>query len=185
VFFDRDGTLAPELGYLGTPERLRLLPGAAEALRLLARAGYALVVITNQSAIGRGRVTRAAVDAIHTRLEQLLRAESVELAGIFVCPHAPEENCPCRKPAPGLLFEARDALGLALERSWMVGDTAKDVAAAQAAGVRPWLVRTGWGLNEQGAALRAGLPFERIADDVLDAAGHIVRGDGESFGGRP
>jgi histidinol-phosphate phosphatase family protein len=174
VFLDRDGTLLPELGYLSSPERVRLLPGAAEALRVLASAGYALVVVTNQSAIGRGVATRDAVDAVHARVEALLGAEGVRLDGVFVCPHAPDEGCPCRKPAPGLLLEARDALGLALDRSWLVGDTAKDVQAATAAGVQPWLVRTGWGLNEQGKALRAGLPFERIADDLLDAARRIT-----------
>jgi histidinol-phosphate phosphatase family protein len=174
VFLDRDGTLTPEFGYLGDPARARLLPGVGDGLRLLARSGYDLVLVTNQSAVGRGLVTRAAVDAVHERLGELLAAEGVALAGVFVCPHAPEEDCPCRKPKPGLLLEAQKVLGLDLARSWMIGDGAKDVAAARAAGVHPWLVRTGWGLTEQGKALRAGLPFERIADDVLDVAERIT-----------
>jgi histidinol-phosphate phosphatase family protein len=174
VFLDRDGTLTAECGHLASPERLRLLPGTGEALRRLARAGYALVVVTNQSVIGRGGATREAVDAVNERLRTLLRAEGIELDGLFLCPHAPDEGCPCRKPAPGLLHEARDALGLELGSSWLVGDTAKDVAAARAAGVEAWLVKTGWGLDEQGDALRAGLPWERVAEDLLDAAEKIV-----------
>ena len=89
-----------------------------------------------------------------------------------------DEGCPCRKPAPGLLLEAQAKFGLDFASSWLVGDTAKDIAAARAAGVRAWLVRSGWGLEEQGDALRAGLPWENIADDLLDATERILASDG-------
>jgi D-glycero-D-manno-heptose 1,7-bisphosphate phosphatase len=187
VFLDRDGTLTPEAGSHGDPEALRLLPGAAAGLRLLDQAGYALVVVTNQAAVGRGRVTPAQLRAVHARLRALVRAEGVELAGIFVCPHRPEDACACRKPRPGLVDDACVELGLVTGGSWLVGDTEKDVAAARAAGVRPALVLTGWSGRERAAAAttaRAGeAPGTAEADagvlrarDLLDFAERMVGG---------
>jgi len=156
LFLDRDGTLTREVGALGEPERLRLLPGVGAALRLLDQAGWPLVVVTNQAAVGRGTLAPSALRAVHARLRALVRAEGVELAGIFVCPHAPEEDCACRKPRPGLVLDALEQLGLDRRGSWLAGDTAKDVAAAQAAGVRAALVGSGWGGAERaGAAANA------------------------------
>ena len=156
LFLDRDGTLTLEAGALGDPDRLRLLPGVGAALRLLDRAGWPLVVVTNQAAVGRGTLLPEALRAVHARLRALVRAEGVELAGIFVCPHAPEADCACRKPRPGLVLDALEELGLDRRGSWLAGDTAKDVAAAHAAGVRAALVGSGWGGAErQGAAANA------------------------------
>lgn len=164
IFLDRDGTLLPEAGALGDPERVRLLPGVGTALRLLDRAGWPLVVVTNQAAVGRGVVAPAALRAVHARLRELVRAEGVELAGIFVCPHAPEEDCACRKPRPGLVLDAAAELGLVRPGSWLVGDTAKDVAAARAAGVRAALLSSGWGGAERSsAAANARTTQERLA----------------------
>lgn len=174
VFLDRDGTLNREVGYIGDPDRLELLPGVGAALARLAGAGHLLVVVTNQSAVGRGVYTAAQVDAVHARLRELLAAEGVTLAGIFVCPHAPDDDCPCRKPRPGLLLAARDALGIDLAASWMVGDNVKDVAAAQAAGVRPILVATGWGMRDREAALSGGLAAGDIVADLGEAAERIL-----------
>ena len=103
--------------------RLALVPGVGGGAAPLAAAGYALVVVTNQSAIGRGIFTAAQVDAVHARLAALVRGGGRAPDGIFVCPHAPDDGCDCRKPAPGLFLQARDALGLDLAASWMVGDT--------------------------------------------------------------
>jgi histidinol-phosphate phosphatase family protein len=155
-------------------------------LRLLDQAGYALVVVTNQAAVGRGQVTPAQLRAVHARLRALVRAEGVELAGIFVCPHRPEDACACRKPRPGLVDDACAELGLARGGSWLVGDTEKDVAAARAAGVRPALVLTGWSGRERAAATTARAqesPGDAEADagvlrarDLLDFAERIVGG---------
>ena len=156
LFLDRDGTLTLEAGALGDPERLKLLPGVGAALRLLDRAGWPLVVVTNQAAVGRGTLRPSDLRAVHARLRALVRAEGVELAGIFVCPHAPEADCACRKPKPGLVLDALEALGLDRRGSWLAGDTAKDLAAAHAAGVRAALVGRGWaGAERQGAAANA------------------------------
>jgi len=174
VFLDRDGTLNREVGYIGDPADLELVPGAPAALERLAAAGFALVVVTNQSAIGRGLYTRAQVDAVHARLEAGLAAAGVRLDGIFVCPHAPDADCDCRKPAPGLFLQARDALGIDLAASWMVGDTVKDMAAARAAGVRPVYVMTGWGERDRPAAMAAGLPPEDVVPDLAAAAARIL-----------
>jgi histidinol-phosphate phosphatase family protein len=174
VFLDRDGTLNREVGYIGDPADLELVPGMPAALARLTAAGFALVVITNQSAIGRGLYTRAQVDAVHARLAAELAAAGVRLDGIFVCPHAPDDGCDCRKPAPGLFLQARDALGIDLAASWMVGDTVKDMAAARAAGVRPVYVTTGWGERDRAAALAAGLPPDDVVPDLAAAAARIL-----------
>jgi histidinol-phosphate phosphatase family protein len=174
VFLDRDGTLNHEVGYIGDPAELALVPGAPAALARLAAAGFALVVVTNQSAIGRGLYTRTQVDAVHARLAAELAAAGVRLDGIFLCPHAPDDGCDCRKPAPGLFLQARDALGIDLAASWMVGDTVKDMAAARAAGVRPVYVTTGWGERDRAAALAAGLPQDDVVPDLAAAAARIL-----------
>lgn len=174
VFLDRDGTLNREVGYIGDPELLELLPGVPAALKRLHDAGHLLVVVTNQSAIGRGVFPRAAIDAVHGRLVAALHEQGVELDGIFVCPHAPEEHCDCRKPAPGLLYQARDALGLDLARSWFVGDTVKDMAAARAGGVHGIYVRTGWGERDLAAARAEGLAEEDVVVDLAAAADRIL-----------
>jgi D-glycero-D-manno-heptose 1,7-bisphosphate phosphatase len=145
VFLDRDGTLMPEVGALGRPEAVQLMPGAAAALRALSAARYELVVVSNQSAIGRGVVTAEQVRNVNAALRRMLRAEGVELSGIFVCPHRPEDGCSCRKPLPGLLLQAATMLGLSLKRSWLIGDSTRDTQAAAAAGVRGILLQTGWG----------------------------------------
>ena len=174
VFLDRDGTLNREVGYIGDPADLVLVAGVGEALRPLAAAGYALVVVSNQSAIGRGIFTAAQVDAVNARLAAFLAAEGVLLDGIFVCPHAPAAGCDCRKPQPGLFLQARDALDLDLAGSWMVGDNAKDVAAARAAGVRPILVLTGWGTRDREAVQADGLAAGDIVANLGEAAARIL-----------
>ena len=174
VFLDRDGTLNREIGYVGDPDDLILLGGVGPALTRLAAAGYALVVISNQSAIGRGVLKAEAIDAVNARLRAYLAAEGVGLDGLFVCPHAPDAGCDCRKPQPGLLFQARDGLGLDLAGSWFVGDSAHDVAAARAAGVRPLLVLTGWGKRDREAARAGGLAEEDVVTDLAAAAERIL-----------
>lgn len=143
IFLDRDGTLIQDPGYLRDPSLVRLLPGAAEALRCFDAAGYALVLISNQSGVGRGLITMAELQAVHRQTRALLEAEGLTLSGAWYCTHAPEVVCACRKPAPGLLRAAATALGLPLARSWMIGDRPSDVAAGQAAGVSTALLDAG------------------------------------------
>jgi len=155
VFLDRDGTINEEVGYLDRIEKLRLIPGAAEAIRLLNKSGMKAIVITNQSGVARGFYDEAFVEKTHAHLREVLRAEGAFLDGLYFCPHHPTEGrgeylrvCGCRKPAPGLLLRAAKELRLDLARSYMVGDTLKDVETGARAGVRGILVRTGYGEEE-------------------------------------
>jgi D-glycero-D-manno-heptose 1,7-bisphosphate phosphatase len=136
VLLDRDGTLIRDTGHPHRPEDYAPLPGVAPALRRLADAGFRLAIVTNQSGIGRGWFDWPAYERFHARVLADLEAEGVAIDATFVCPHAPDAGCVCRKPAPGLLLRARDALGADLGASWMIGDTERDVAAARAAGCR-------------------------------------------------
>jgi rfaE bifunctional protein nucleotidyltransferase chain/domain len=136
VFLDRDGTLVEDVGYASEPEQLRLLPGAAAALAKLRANGFALVLISNQSGVGRGLFSREQADRVHSGLADLLAAQGVSLDGAYYCYHTPDDRCVCRKPSSHLLLTAADELGLDPARSFMVGDKACDVEAGRAAGCR-------------------------------------------------
>jgi D-glycero-D-manno-heptose 1,7-bisphosphate phosphatase len=169
VFLDRDGTLVRETGYLSDPEALELLPGVGLALRNLVEAGIPLVVVSNQSGVGRGMFTSADVHAIMARLRQRLRAHGVEISAIYYCPHRPEEGCPCRKPRTGLLERAAEDLHLSLADSVMIGDKRIDAAAGRRAGGRGVLVRTGYGRDEEGRADAPGPAPDHVCDDLAAA----------------
>lgn len=143
VFLDRDGTLIDDIGYISDPEDVRLVPGAADALRGLRDAGFRLVVVSNQSGLGRGLITQEQADAVHHRFVEELGRAGARIDGAFYCPHAPEDGCACRKPLPGLLLDAARGLGLDLGRSFMVGNSDVDRAAGEAAGARAILLADG------------------------------------------
>ena len=134
VFLDRDGTVVVDRAYLDNVEGIELLPGVGEALARLAAKGFLLVLISNQSGVGRGYYSREMVDAQHVRLSELLANFSVAFDSIEICPHAPWDNCSCRKPKPGLLKQAASNLQIDLRRSFMVGDKESDVMAGKQAG---------------------------------------------------
>jgi D-glycero-D-manno-heptose 1,7-bisphosphate phosphatase len=133
LFVDRDGTLIVDVGYPRDPARVEPLPGAIEVLRALQHS-FALVIVSNQSGLGRGLITDAEARAVHDRVIDVFARAGVGFAGAYYCPHAPGAGCPCRKPAPGLLVDAARELALDLASSVMVGDKASDVAAGRAAG---------------------------------------------------
>ena len=147
VFLDRDGTLIEDVPYLSDPAGIRFLPGAAEALVRLRHAGFARVLVTNQSGIGRGFFTEDRLREIHAELDRRLAAVGASLDGIYYCPAAPaggaDPDCPDRKPAPGMLLRGADELGIDLDASWMVGDKMSDVLAGLNAGCRSILLRAG------------------------------------------
>lgn len=134
IFLDRDGTLVRDTGYVHRLDDCRLLPGVSLGLTRLRDAGFRFVIVTNQSGIGRGLYDETAFEAFQRELRAQLARDGIEIDGTFHCPHRPEDRCDCRKPAPGLLLRARETLGLDLARSWMIGDAARDVEAALAAG---------------------------------------------------
>jgi len=169
VFLDRDGTLVRETGYLADPDGLELLPGVAGALRDLAAADLPLVVISNQSGIGRGLFWESDVHAVMARLRRMLRERGVELTAIYFCRHRPEDDCPCRKPRTGLLLRAAEDLQLALGQSVMIGDKRIDAATGARAGGQGILVRTGYG-GEEERRPEARLPApDHVSDDLAAA----------------
>ena len=135
IFLDRDDTLIVDKVYLRDPAGVELLPGAHEAIKSWREAGFLVILVTNQSGVGRGLVTEAEVEAQHQRLAQLLGPESA-LDGVYVCPHHPEAGCDCRKPKPTLLLTAATEHDISLADSWMIGDKPADVDAGLAAGCR-------------------------------------------------
>lgn len=150
VFLDRDGTLIEDRHYLRDPGHVRLLPGAAEAVRKLNDAGLPAVVVTNQSGIARGLLTEDQYQASVRRVDELLKAESARIDAHYHCPHLPEVSgaCECRKPGLVLYRRAAADLGLDLERSWWIGDRLRDIETAARFGGRGILVLTGAGREE-------------------------------------
>ncbi|MGO9110274.1 MAG: D-glycero-alpha-D-manno-heptose-1,7-bisphosphate 7-phosphatase [Thermoguttaceae bacterium] len=172
VALDRDGTIIVERGYLLDPEQVELLPGAAEGMRAMCALGLTLVVVTNQSAVGRGYIDRVRLEEIHARLSELLAAEGVTIDGIYVCPHAPEDGCRCRKPLPTLLEQAARELGFDCRNCLVIGDKPCDIEMGRAAGAKTLLVRTGYGAENE--ATRAAMP-DYFADDLFQAARLVQR----------
>lgn len=149
VFLDRDGTLIREVGYLCRPEQIELLDGAAAALRALRAAGFAAVVVTNQSAVARGWLGEAALGEIHRVFQDRLAEQGARLDGIYYCPHHPSEgsgayrvDCACRKPNPGMVLRAAQELGLDPKFSYVVGDQPVDHELAVRVGAIPVMVRS-------------------------------------------
>jgi D-glycero-D-manno-heptose 1,7-bisphosphate phosphatase len=145
VLLDRDGTIIQEKHYLSDPGQVELIEGAAEGLRQLADKGFGLVLITNQSGIGRGYFSERDLMRVHRRLTDLLMIEQVVLQGIYFCPHRPDEQCHCRKPADGMAQVAKRDLDIDFAQSYMVGDKICDIDFGRAVGAKTVLVSTGYG----------------------------------------
>ncbi len=152
VFLDRDGTLIAEVNYLSHPEQVRLLPGAANAVRALNTAGMLVIVVTNQAGVARGYFPESRIAEVHARLAELLAEHGACIDAFYYCPHHATEGvgeyrveCECRKPKPGMLLTAAREWNIDLARSWMVGDKPSDAEAGIAAGCRAILVQTGHG----------------------------------------
>lgn len=163
VFLDRDGTLNVEKEYLHRYKEWAWISGAVPALRSLQKAGYRLVIVTNQSGIARGYYTGGDVARLHRRVASDLKKKGVLVDGFYVCPHAPAAGCACRKPAPGLLTRAAQELDLDLNGSFMIGDKASDAEAARRAGATPLFVRTGHGRGEERGLPRGVRRFNSLA----------------------
>jgi len=171
VLLDRDGTLIVDRHYLADPDGVELLPGAVTGLRRLRELGYGLIVVTNQSGIGRGRFDAAILANIHERMEAMLVAAGVTLDAIYYCPHVDEDGCRCRKPQPGMAEQAAREHGFDLTQSFVIGDREPDVGLARAVGATSILVRTGGGAE---AERRGECRPDYVANDVSDAAEWIA-----------
>jgi D-glycero-D-manno-heptose 1,7-bisphosphate phosphatase len=181
VFLDRDGTVIEERGYLDRLDLLELFPWTVDAIRLLNRAGFAAVVVTNQSAIGRGVIDEPFLNHVHAVIDARLTAGRARMEAYYFCPHHPDAElepyrqvCRCRKPQPGLIERACRELHLDPTRSVMVGDRWLDVACGRAAGTRTVLVRTGHGAHEE-ERRPAGATADAILNNLMEAVGWILR----------
>lgn len=143
ALLDRDGTIIVDKVFLKDPDAIEFAPGAIEGLRLLRDAGFALVLVTNQSGVARGYFDEATVWRVHERLEAMLAAEGLRLAAIYYCPHGPNDGCACRKPAPGMALAAMRDLGFQPDQAVFIGDSEADMGAAAAANVRSVRVAPG------------------------------------------
>ncbi|MBI3870893.1 MAG: HAD family hydrolase [Verrucomicrobia bacterium] len=175
VFLDRDGTLIEERNYLHRPEDVSFFPGAIEAMRRLSAAGYRLLMVTNQSGVGRGYFTMDDVTRVHAHMAAVLAPHGIVFDEFYVAPEAPDQPSRGRKPAPAFLWDARAAFNLDLAESYMVGDKLIDLECGWNAGVKASiLVRTGYGeqvSRSAGERLKGAI----IAEGLVQAADYILR----------
>jgi len=176
VFFDRDGTLLVEMGYVNHPSVVTPYRFTAEALRIAKEHGFLLIVVTNQSGIARGYITEDDLEAIHDRMENILGRAGATIDAVYYCPHHVDgkiaefrRRCNCRKPAPGMGLEAARRFGIDLGASYMIGDKETDVVFGKNLGVTPCLVRTGYGSYEEKIMKAASLGDLHVFEDVLAA----------------
>ena len=179
VFLDRDGTLIEDTGYIDDPDKVRLLPGVADALRRLSDAGHHLVIISNQSGIARGIFDEEMLSTVHDRLESLLEQQQVRLEGAYYCPYLDSPKATIdtyrrrsdlRKPKPGMLLQAAKELDIDLSRSWMIGDEPRDIQAGKRAGCRTILIRR----NGRMDPLKGGAPTF-VAGNFSEAVDLVVQ----------
>jgi D-glycero-D-manno-heptose 1,7-bisphosphate phosphatase len=174
IILDRDGVINHDSeNYIRCPDDWQPIPGSIEGISLLTKAGYQVVVATNQSGLGRGYYDLATLNAIHDKMNQLVEAAGGKIDAIFYCPHLPTDNCDCRKPKPGLVFQALEYAKLTPEQACFVGDSSRDLESAILADVMPVLVMTGNGAQalEKGVLEKIG-----IFQDLLSFSKMLVSG---------
>ena len=188
VFLDRDGTINEDVGYLSRMSELTLYPWAIDAVRLLNRAGYLVVMVTNQGGIGRKMIAPAFVHELHAEIDRRFAAGGAHVDGWYYCPHHPDalvdelrSVCRCRKPAPGMVLDAARDLGIDTTRSWVVGDKWSDVQLGAPMGGRAILVRTGWGVIEE-SVRPPGQVVEAVCDTLADAVALVLDRDHRALG---
>lgn len=176
VFLDRDGVINIDSSeYIKTESEFEFVPKSPEAIALLCKNGFHIIVITNQSLIGRKMATPKALDAIFKKMKDGVKKAGGEIKDIFFCPHTPEDNCSCRKPEPGLILDARKKYGIDLAQSCMVGDSTTDIECARNAGcAKSLLVKTGNGSTAQHRLVEKGITPDYIASDLYEAACWII-----------
>lgn len=176
VFLDRDGVInidSPD--YVKTPEEFKFINNSPEAVSFLCKNGFSVIVITNQSLIGRKMADQETLDRIFTKMKLGIKAAGGDITDIFFCPHLPRDGCTCRKPEPGMILSARDKYGIDLARSVMVGDSTKDIVCGKNAGCgRTILVRTGKGEKSLKELKKKEIFQDHTADDLYSAALWIV-----------
>jgi histidinol-phosphate phosphatase family protein len=172
IFLDRDGTIIVDAGFARDPARVTLLQGVAEALQILRQRGFFLVVVSNQSGIGRGLITPHEARGVHEKMVDLLRAHGIELDAAYYCPHTPEDACSCRKPRPGLLLQAIRDRQIDPVRSYCIGDRLRDMQAGAAVGCHTILLRLDPASDEMEPQSDGAINF--VADSWGDALRYIL-----------
>ena len=181
VFLDRDGTLNPDPGYIRSPDQFELFPGVPDALARLKRAGARLIIVTNQSGVARGFLSREDLDAVHMKLKRLLGRAGVAIDAIYFCPHHPDDGCECRKPNRGMIDQAVRECGVNLDRSYLIGDHLRDIELAKRVGARSILVTTGIVSTEEAERLKVSGPApDWIASSLAEAADWLLSDAGRS-----
>jgi D-glycero-D-manno-heptose 1,7-bisphosphate phosphatase len=182
VFLDRDGTINEEVDFVKTPAELVLIPGAAEAVSRLNRAGLVACVISNQSGVARGFYTEDTLVGIHAKLERELAAVGGRIDRIYYCPHHPTKGippydvvCECRKPAPGMLLKGASEFDIDLSRSFVVGDRDVDIQVGKAVGATAILVLTGYGRKTLEEIVGTDIVPDLVASDITEAVTHILQ----------
>ncbi len=182
VFLDRDGTINRDVGYLSNPDQLELIPGSAEAIRILNSAEFSVVIISNQAGIAKGLIQEGQLPEIQKVLLAMLQNEDAKVDGFYYCPHHPEGSvkkfscsCQCRKPAPGLLLKASEEMDIDLSRSYVVGDKMSDVQLAHNVGAVGIMVLTGHGRKEQRGYPPTIKPPDYTCNDLYDAVRCIIK----------
>ncbi|MDO9464331.1 MAG: D-glycero-beta-D-manno-heptose 1,7-bisphosphate 7-phosphatase [bacterium] len=175
VFLDRDGTINTEVDYLKSVKDLRLIRDAAKAIRFLNQNKIKVIIVTNQSGIGRGLFSIDDLDNVHNELKRRLRRNGAYIDAIYYCPHHPDEECSCRKPKKGMFKLAAKDFDLKLNKCYIIGDKLTDIKVAHNISAMGILVRTGYGKLEQNKLRKAGIVPAHIAENLYDAVKWIIR----------
>jgi histidinol-phosphate phosphatase family protein len=165
IFLDRDGTITEDRGYIKDPKNLVLINNAAKALKLLKAAGFWLIIVSNQSGVGRGYLTLSTLEKIHKKLREMLSRKGADIDGVYFCPHLPDNDCRCRKPGTGMAEKAMRDFDIDIKKSWVIGDKGSDIEFGKRLGAKTILVLTGYGMKEKETVAP-----DFIVDNILDAA---------------
>ena len=175
VFLDRDGTINRDSpGYIKSREEFEFLPGSLEAINKLTRHGFVSIVVTNQSAVPRKLISLKELEFVHNMMTLTVALNGGEIKDIFYCPHMPDEGCDCRKPEPGLIFQAREKYEIDLTAAVMVGDSAKDIECARRAGCGAVLVKSGQKDDVEAELKTRQISVDYVAKDLYEAAEWII-----------
>ena len=179
IFLDRDGTLNPDPGYINSPDIFHLYTDTIIALKLLSKTKLPLILVTNQSGVGRGLIKTRSLEKIHDKLDNLLLKHGVKLADKYYCPHLPDDFCKCRKPEVGMFNRSAKDHKINLKESYLIGDSKADIIAASRIGAKKILVRTGNGSMVESEMNKIGLIPDFIGENITDCAKYVVQFESE------
>ncbi len=176
VFIDKDGVINYDSkDYIKCWKEVKFIPKSIEAIKLLTEKGFISVIITNQSMINRGISRQKDLNEIINNMKNIVKSNNGKITEVFFCPHKPDENCNCRKPSPGLIFKAKDALDIDVSSSCMIGDSMKDIECGKNAGCKyTILVKTGNGKNTEEQLIKNNIHSDHIADNLYTAAEWVI-----------